>query len=302
MTNLHRLQNAHWQAGVLTDFGGSLSFGRIRYAGLWVDIIRPADSEPNGKPGSFLMLPWSNRIRDAVLRFGEQTWQLTPSFPDGTAIHGDVRKRPWAVIAKSETEITLRFESADFDDFNFPFALQAEARYALEDADFVWEVKLINSDTRPFPAGFGFHPYFQHTGDDMPLLQVLCDEYFPLTDCMADTSPQPLTEQFDFREPRAITSDMAFDDLWTTRTDPAISARLIYTAYNTAIDIMAEPHFKHVIVFTAPDGTIAVEPQTNANDGFNLYANEIAGNGVFVVQPGESISGAVRLRQRRLDT
>ena len=57
----------------------------------------------------------------------------------------------------------------------------------------------------------------------------------------------------------------------------------------------ADPLFQHIILFKAPDGSIAVEPQTNANDGFNLRENGIEGSGVFVVQPGETVSGTVRL-------
>ncbi|MCV4607452.1 hypothetical protein OFB74_31605, partial [Escherichia coli] len=37
----------------------------------------------------------------------------------------------------------------------------------------------------------------------------------------------------------------------------------------------ADPVFAHLVVFTAPDGTLAVEPVTNATDGFNLMAQGV---------------------------
>jgi aldose 1-epimerase len=39
----------------------------------------------------------------------------------------------------------------------------------------------------------------------------------------------------------------------------------------------------------------AVEPVTNANDGFNLDAAKAAGSGVFLVQPGETRSTSFTL-------
>jgi len=40
----------------------------------------------------------------------------------------------------------------------------------------------------------------------------------------------------------------------------------------------------------------AVEPVSNANDGFNLYEKKIRGSGVFVLEPGEERSATFTLR------
>lgn len=293
--NIHTLQNNVWQAGILPDYGGGMHFGRVRYNGIWVDVLRPPTTEDKPNPSNFLMLPWANRIRDGVLRFDNESYQLQTAQDDGTARHGDVRKRAWQVVESSETKIHLRFESANHDDFNFPFALRADATYKLDENDFIWHVELTNNDTRPFPAGFGFHPYFVHSADNMPLLQVPCDQQFILTDALADAAPIPILDDYDFRTPRSVTPDMSLDDLLTHRTtnDPV---RLLYQAWNIVLEMHADAIFKHVLVFTAPDGSLAVEPQTNANDGFNLYADGVDGSGVFVLQPDETVSGTVRLR------
>jgi aldose 1-epimerase len=39
----------------------------------------------------------------------------------------------------------------------------------------------------------------------------------------------------------------------------------------------------------------AVEPVTNANDGFNLYDKKIPGSGVFILPPGKSQTGTFTL-------
>jgi aldose 1-epimerase len=98
----------------------------------------------------------------------------------------------------------------------------------------------------------------------------------------------------DFRQPRAITDDMHFDDLLTGR-DGNSPIRLIYKDWQQALEIHADALYEHVILFSAEDGTIAVEPQTNANDAFNLHENRMSNAGVFSLQAAESINAAIRL-------
>lgn len=290
----HQLENKVWQAGLLPEQGASVGHARARYSGAWVDITRPT---PAGEsPGSFLMLPWANRLRAGQFTFNGETYQLRTEADDGSARHGDVRKRAWTVVEQSATAARYRFESADHPDFNFPFALTAERAFILDDADFIWRVTLTSRDERPFPAGFGFHPYFmRYGGGTMPLLHVPAEREWPLTDFYPDGPPTPVSERADFRKPRPVPVDATLDNLLTGRTgnDPV---RFIYPDWNLTVEMHADPIFAHVLLFTAPDGTVAVEPQTNANDGFNLLQRGVDGHGVFVVEPGASVSGEIRLR------
>ncbi len=291
------LQNKHWQVGILPETGGSIAFARMRYSGAWVDVMRPTDEADHSNPSNtanFLMLPWANRIRDGILRYQEQTWQLdVPA--DGNARHGDVRKRVWKILEQSETHIKLKINSRDFEDFNFPFALSAILEYRLEEEDFVWDVTLTSEDEQDFPAGFGFHPYFQRMSDTMPMLEVPCDKYFVLNEAMPDSAPVDILPELDFRELRPIQDDFIFDHLLANR-NTSKPIRLVYEAWGTEIQMLSDDIYKHVILYSAPDGSIAVEPQSNANDGFNLRVNGIDDAGVFVVKAGESVSAAIRLR------
>lgn len=72
--------------------------------------------------------------------------------------------------------------------------------------------------------------------------------------------------------------------------------RLIYEAWQTEIQMHTDRLYQHIILFSAEDASLAVEPQTNANDGFNLYENDIEGSGIFVIQPEESVRAAIKLR------
>lgn len=294
---LHSLKNKHWQVGILPQTGGSIAFGRVRYSGAWLDVMRPTDEsnyDNASDTSSFLMLPWANRIRNGILRFNGQSWQLRTS-SDNTARHGDVRNRAWQILESSDTHIKLSLNSSDFDDFNFPFALSAILEYRLEDEAFIWEVALRNEDKQAFPAGFGFHPYFQRLSETMPMLEVPCDEYFVLTNAMPDNAPITITPELDFRNLRPVPDNLQLDHLLANRdTNKAI--RLVYQDWGIELQMTVDEYHKHVILYSAPDGSLAVEPQSNANDGFNLRENGIHDGGIFVLSPQESIKSAIELR------
>ena len=100
---VHLLENDYWQIGILPETGASVAFGRVRQDGKWHDVLRPTDTADYDNPSkcaSFVLIPWSNRIRDARFRFRGVEHQLKPSSGDGTASHGDTRRRIWQRAAQ----------------------------------------------------------------------------------------------------------------------------------------------------------------------------------------------------------
>ncbi|MBZ0297344.1 MAG: aldose 1-epimerase [Anaerolineae bacterium] len=299
MTQLQTLENEYWQVGILPETGASVAFGRVKHGSDWVDIMRPtdpADYDNSSNCASFILIPWSNRIRDGKFRFDGQEYQLEINQPsEGLAIHGDVRKRAWKVASASSTELVLTFDSREHQDVNYPFAFSARAEYRLDGADFVMGLALKNEDAHTIPGGFGHHPYFvrYETGASV-LLQVPCDKYYDMQAAMPTSAAVPVPDRLDFRVLRPLGDD-PLDDLFTGRLSE-VSGRMIYPAWNTEITMTSDPIYEHTIVY-APVGEpyYAVEPVTNANDGFNLYDQGVAGTGVFILQPGEEKSGLIRL-------
>lgn len=311
MAALHTLQNKHWQIGILPETGASVAFARMRYSGAWVDILRPTQEADYGNSSlcsSFVMLPWANRIKGGQLRVLDQTYQLQTTPDDGTARHGDVRKRTWQIDNQSETAITLQFDAVQHENVNFPFAFRAHLTYQLDEADFIISTALENTDTRPFVAGFGHHPYFVRPADadNTPQVQIPCAAYFPLTDTLITGAPQPLIPNNDYRQARAL-DDTPRDDLFTQRTSDQ-PARIIYPAWRTALEMHADDLYRHFLLF-APTGQpfFALEPQTNANDGFNYWQRDADERGddytgVFMLEAGQTRQADIRLRLTQLTT
>jgi aldose 1-epimerase len=305
-TALYTLENPHWQVGILPETGGSVAFGRIRRDEQWHDVLRPTAEADYGNASacaSFIMLPWANRLRDARFSFDGSVYQLQPSSADGTAIHGVARKLPWRVISADRTHIRLLFDTALFEQVNYPFAFSAEAEYRLDGQEFIMTVALRNEAQQAIPVGFGHHPYFLRapaSEDNAVQLQLPCDLQYTLTNALADAPPHPIQPASDFRSLRAL-DNAQHDDLLTGRASADQPMRIVYPAWSLALDFYADAIFEHVLLF-APVGKpfFALEPQTNANDGFNLRAQGIASAGVIVLEPDETTQGICRLAIQRL--
>ena len=293
--HLHTLNNGVWQAGILPDTGAAIALGRVLQDGAWRDVLRPtaeADYGNVSKASSFIMLPWCNRIRDGILRFEGQQWQLQTAPEDGTARHGDVRSRAWQVDEADEAHIILSFDSARHQNVNFPFHFSALVEYRLEGSSFIWRLTLKNEDSRRMTGGFGYHPYFVRT-DDVET-RIPCDSQFTLVDYLAVGAPEPVEPHVDFREMRPL-ADGVFNDLLTHR-HPGEPVSIRYPQWGLGLQMTADPIFQHILIYTPPGNpSFAVEPQSNANDGFTLYERGIPDTGVFGLEPGESKSGEVVL-------
>jgi aldose 1-epimerase len=294
-----KLENEFWQVCILPATGASIAYGRVNRDGEWVDVLRPtaeADYHNASKASSFIMLPWCNRIKGGRLVFEGQEYQLETAKDDGTARHGVVRGVSWQVDMPVEpTRLRMRFD-ATWKHVNWPFPFSAWAEYRLEGRDFIWTLALKNLDTARMPGGFGHHPYFARSpGEAEPQVQIPCNQQFNLVDYMAVDAPVPVTPRLDFRQMRPLDNSV-YNDLLTGREGDK-PARISFPSRGISLSMHSDPIFEHILLFT-PEGQpfFAVEPMTNASDGFNLYARGIPGSGVFALEPGEERQGTVRLQ------
>jgi aldose 1-epimerase len=291
--NLVVLQNDYWQVGILPETGASLAFGRVK-VGEWVDVLRPTAESDYGNASncsSFIMAPWCNRIRDSRFRFGGTEYTLTPTNPDGTAAHGVVRRLPWELAMARSTYALLHFDSSKYENVNFPFGFILNASFHLSGRDFKLWLHMVSRDDRPFPAGIGHHPYFVRR--EGVQVQIPCDKQFELVNALAVGAPVPITPHSDFRELRTLDA-LQHDDLLTGRkgNDPA---RIVYP--NVSLSLRAGSLYPHWLLFS-PQGKpfFAIEPMSNANDGFNLYDRGVDGTGVFQLDPGEEVEETFSIR------
>jgi aldose 1-epimerase len=271
--------------------GGSILAFEARLGDGWSPILRPSQRPllRSSNASSFPLAPYSNRLRDGVFRFEGGSYRLR--HPEKHAIHGDVRDRPWQVTSQSREEVALALRSADFSDFNFPFPISCEARFVLHGSSLRMGLRIENAGSVRMPAGCGFHPYFQRAlvPDENVELELHVSGVYPGDTPLPTGSPVsvPLAQDFSRRRPLDVSLDHCFAG-WDGR------AVVHWPSSGVTLRVEATPAFSHVILYSPPgEPFFALEPVTNANDGFNLLAAGQADTGVVVLEPGEALEADV---------
>ncbi|OGW80601.1 MAG: hypothetical protein A3G33_00215 [Omnitrophica bacterium RIFCSPLOWO2_12_FULL_44_17] len=299
---LKQLKNQFFELTYVPDFGCHWTRLKIKSGGEWMDLLYPVEDpeELRGQPtslGSYIMAPWANRIPNGVFEFKKKRHQILPNFPDQTAIHGDVRRRPWKVQSSTSAHVKAVLDSRDFEDFNFPFALQFIYEIVLSENKLRTTLMIQNLSDEPAPVGMGHHPFFKRrlTGQDQDVKLILpAEKVYSAESSFIKGEAKPVAEKFDLRKDGFL-GNPDLDDCYTCLSSDTV--QLIYAGSGVKVDLKVEPVFGHFVVYAPKwdDGSerpyFAVEPQTHVTNGFNFYEQGWKNTGVKELKPGEKWGG-----------
>jgi aldose 1-epimerase len=260
----------------------------------WLELM-PDVGQPSCdlRHASFIMAPYSNRIEDGLFRYGGHLHQLERAHEH--AIHGDVRTRPWDIVQKTPTALSCTWDSQRHSRVNWPWSFSMRARYRLDAAAVTWELGLTNTSDEPFPAGFGWHPYFSRaltrSGEPVKLQLPVQGAYPDANDNRIPSGPpQPLEAHQDFRLERDLAPLNFLDTCMVGYTG---GGSISWPESGICIHLDCSRACSHLVMYN-PDGKpyFAVEPVTNANNGVNMLGIADADSGVSVLLPGESLEAS----------
>ena len=292
---IQTIQNDQLTLQVLPDLGASVLNLASASGRPVLRHVLPETVKTSSECASFALLPYSNRVRDARFTFEGRSVQLTPN-SGPNAQHGDVRNRPWQVERLSDSHLVCTFDSRNFADINWPWAFTARLDYLLHGPHLDTSVTLTNQGGTPMPAGMGLHPYFSRIADGTdPTLNFQAGGVYLTDDSFIPTEgPQMIAPELDFSVARPV-AEAQFNHVYSSWDGVA---RLVWAGNagaGRALTLTADSVWSHLVLFTAPDGSLALEPVTHATDAFNLAASGIHGTDMRVLAPGQSMGGAVRL-------
>jgi aldose 1-epimerase len=292
------LENSHLRIELTPEHGASVINCFAKLGERWVPILRhtPLEAAQAGnvsRMASFTLAPYSNRLLNARFNFNGREYQLQPNTPEGHVQHGDVRRRAWQLAHADATSATLNFDSRAFADFNFPFPFTAQIQYTLEGRAFRTRFQMQNVGKEAMPAGFGFHPYFPrrlNAPDEAVEIQARAAGIYPAL--IPTSAAVPVPPEIDFPELRPL-GNIVMNDCragWDGR------ATIRWPRAGVTLELKATEPLRHLVLFS-PEGEdyFAVEPVSNATNGFNLLASGVPGHGVVVLQPGEILAGEFSL-------
>ena len=300
--NTQILQNDFWKLEVLPRLGASPTALKAFVENAWQPVIRPTArallvGESSANFSSYNLAPYSNRIKNNKFVFEGREYKLRPNWTDGImTIHGDIRNRPLE-MTRTENALEFFFDSRTVTDSNYPFDYSFKTNYALEGDVLVSHLEVQNVGDARMPAGLGYHPYFvpHFLGSSAaPRLHFQASSvYLTDTSRIPEGASQAIPNELDFSSPASATE--TFIDNIYNDWDGVATLEWVGSGYRLKIE--GDKIYSHFVVFNGdPDGTIALEPVSHATDGFNLLARGVPNTGVKILEPGEILSGAMRLK------
>jgi aldose 1-epimerase len=277
---LVRIAGGPIELEVLPDVGARLH--RLRVHGH--DLLRtPHDLRPHRDDpyfyGSYPMAPWCNRVAAGPMTVAGRLVDLPATFPDGTAIHGQVARRAWIQVEDG------RFRTEGGGD-GWPWRYEVEQRIRIEGARLELGLRLTNWSDVPMPGGIGFHPWFRR-----PVRVAIAGASVHRSNLATDAEPVPVAGRYD----RHALEEMpeGLDSTWTELAEPPVVLEWPEAGIRATMTVDAPSRF--IVAATLP-GTdaVAVEPQTHAPDGIRrLVAGEPGG--LALISPDASLELVVGL-------
>jgi aldose 1-epimerase len=233
--------------------------------------------------GSYPMAPWCNRVAAGRSVVAGRTIDLPASFPDDTAIHGQVSRRPWEDAGDG------RFVIAGGDD-GWPWPYEVEQAFAIAGGALELAIRLTNRSDEPMPGGVGFHPWFR-----APLRVAIAGASVHASNLA--TAPLPVAVSGEHDRRRLETMPDGLDATWTDLGEPPVVLDWPDVRIRATMTVTAPTRF---IVAASPAGSdaVAVEPQTHAPDGIRRLRNGEPG-GLALLEPGSTLELVMRLAFER---
>lgn len=294
--SVHALSAGPMRATVRPRDGGRIaSFWRREPSGHRTDLLVPmpeAAFDPAiwPKAGSYPLVPYSNRIRDATFRFGETRVELAPHPAAAPhALHGFCQMRPWTVSRQAAAQIEMRYRHDPQSDPNgWPWAFEVVQLITLGPSGLTHEIGVESRADSAMPMGLGVHPYFAVSKGDRirftadALWQADADGCGKQLHRLAGSARQYDSGHGD----RDVTTYYAGWDgnAWIQRHD------------GTEIVIQASAPLDHLVLHVPAGGRyLCLEPVSHVADAFNLAAAGQPETGMRVLNPGEVLRATVRI-------
>jgi len=275
------------EVDVLPGFGARLH--RLRVDGH--DLIRtPASPDHHRRDpyfwGSYPMAPWCNRIAAGRTRVAGRELDLPATFPDGTAIHGQVSAAAWAPLGDG----AWRIESGGA---GWPWRYAVEQRIAASDRRFDLELALTNLSDAPMPAGVGIHPWFRR-----PVEVAIAAASSHGSNVASSPEPAPVFGDLDRRVLAPLPNGL--DATWTDLSSPPVV--LQWPDFGIRATLEASSTIGYVVAASPAEiDAVAVEPQTHAPAGIRrLIAGEPGA--LALLPPSETMRMAVAISFERIET
>ena len=289
---LLNLRNKYFDFLIDPDFGGAILRGQFNLGEGWLDFMpNTTDTRhfrsARGKDGSlsmtlrkglaessFVMVPYSNRIKDGFLQLQGAAYQLRRGYEH--AIHGDLWHRRASIKTNQKSKVELFFRCRG-EGCNWPCGFETVLTYELSGRRFISSIEIKNIGSMAFAFEGGFHPYFlkqiihdQHKVSPAELISNVTERLDTIRPGISesgkffkDEKTELLTSGFNLVEEKTD-----FDDFF--RITSGSFAHLIYRDLGVRLSLKDNQNIRGIVVYNQPASEFAVEPVSHVFGRFDF--------------------------------
>jgi aldose 1-epimerase len=273
------------------EIGGCVSSARLHLGARDFDLMRPL---PHDAPadalhaGMFVMAPFANCIRDNRFICDGKTYCVLPNLRDSRLnFHGSGWRSSWRVTSADSQSAEMVLGDGRVDDV---YRYAAVQRFRIDGREIAVETEVTNRGDNRMPFSFGQHPWFPtHSG----VLVRFAATHLWLCDADGQAKDRvPITAESDYSTPRPppeVYHNVCYA-AWDGR------AEIEWPHEKVRLSISADAVFGNLMLHAPADGqpVFCLEPQTAAPCAFEELDAEPPPTGVYLLEPGDRISGTVR--------
>ncbi|WP_312875701.1 aldose 1-epimerase [Paenibacillus planticolens] len=230
------------------------------------------------------------RVKQAAFTFEGREYRL-PANREPDHAHGELRERPWKVVASGAdaaggAHVSAEFNLAEHPDMlaYFPHAACFRFTYRLKDGTLSLRGEIAIHSGQTMPLSLGFHPYFAYADGEASRVKVLIPAAaeWPLTaDGYAAGEPAPTSLTAALQQGVVVSALPHYpggSQLLSVEPGPQ-TCELHYEARGTKLVYDMGDKFPIHVLFTAPwTHAVSLEPYTSIMNVFNEpFAPEISG-------------------------
>ena len=254
--------------------------------------------------GNPILFPFPGRIPEGKFTFQGQAFQLPINFRDGTAIHGFLYDKKWEIAETSAPSNEGAFLKSTYRSDTkieeiFPFPFEINLTYFLRESELEIDFNAKNIGEKPFPFGYGIHPYFLLTGNRADwVLYFPANSIYELVNILPTGKIKEIPDEFDFRKEKSL-AGIYMDDLFGNiqkNKDGLILCWLKNKAINLKLNVISDQNFDYYVLYSPKENEfICIEPYTCIANAFNL-ANSGIETGLRILQPKKTFKATIFLR------
>ena len=229
--------------------------------------------------GCYPMVPWAGRLSHGRIPTSDGEVRLEANLAP-SAIHGLGFDKPWDILERSETAVTMRCELRGL---GWPFGGNAVQTLRMGADKLELELE-VGGYAQAGPAGLGWHPWFTRPPSGDIELRVDASEVLVLDADLAPTGEvRPVTSREDLRSGPRL-GDRRLDHVYVRTKSP-----VLVRWPDLEMRIEYDESLRTVVVHTPPEG-VCVEPQTMWPNAPVLAAAGVSATGMRTLAPGDSLS------------